>query len=319
MPPFPKPRFDYEINLKTELTALRDYERGEPGRAIPDKHAGNLLLATWNIANLGVQKRSPEAYRLIAEILSWFDVIAIQEVNDNPSGLLALRSELPRSYGFVYSDASGNKERLTYVYDTLKVTLSDEIGEVAFPPSEYRWVNQADITGYVFNGFDRTPYLATFSAGNFVFSVVNCHSFFGDGSQASMDRRTLETLAVARYTDLRRKSRHAVTTDIVALGDFNLPKLSSDDPIYRALTKRGLEIPQHSTQIGSAIASDNHYDQIAFFPGETQQNFVRSGVFDFDGCLFVDLWNDRGEKDFMAWSRYYISDHRPLWAEFRGG
>ena len=61
-----------------------------------------------------------------------------------------------------------------------------------------------------------------------------------------MDRRTLETLAVARWTDLRRKSRHAFTTDVI-VGDFNLPKLSSDDPIYRALTRRGMELPPHST------------------------------------------------------------------------
>ena len=317
MPPFPKPRFRYTFDLEAELAALRDYERNEPGRGIPDKHADNLLLATWNVANLGVQQRTPEAYRLITEVLSWFDVIAIQEVNDDPRGLFALHAELPRSYGLVYSDASGNKERLTYVYDTMKVTLSDEIGEVAFPPSEYRWVNDADVKEYVFNGFDRTPYLATFTAGSFVFSLVNCHSFFGDDSQASMDRRTLETLAVARYTDLRRKSRYAATRDVIALGDFNLPKISLDDPIYRALTRRGLEIPEHSTEVGSAIASDSHYDQIAFFPGETQQDFVRSGVFDFDGCLFTDLWDDRGEKDFMAYARYYISDHRPLWAEFR--
>ena len=29
-------------------------------------------------------------------------------------------------------------------------------------------------------------------------------------------------------------------SDIIALGDFNLPLLESDDPILRALTKRGL-------------------------------------------------------------------------------
>ena len=40
------------------------------------------------------------------------------------------------------------------------------------------------------------------------------------------------------------------------------------------------------------------------------------GVFDFDGALFKTLWDSRGRRDFLAYLRYYVSDHRPLWAEF---
>lgn len=317
MPPFPKPRFHYEIDVSRELGALRDYEKEAAGRDVPDKRGDNLLLATWNVANLGLQQRTPGAYRLIAEIISWFDVIAVQEVNDDVAGLLSLQRELPRSYRLVFSDASGNDERLAFVYDTMKVSLSDEIGEVAFPPSELRHVKLPDVSEYEFTAFDRNPYLVTFTRGSFVFSLVNCHSYFGGTNKASMDRRSLETYAIARWTDLRRNSRNAFTKDVIALGDMNLPKVTKGDRIYEALTKRGLHIPAHSTEVGSSIASDSHYDQIAFFPEETQEAFVRSGVFDFDGALFSDLWESRGEKDFLAFTRYYISDHRPLWAEFR--
>ena len=70
--------------------------------------------------------------------------------------------------------------------------------------------------------------------------------------------------------------------------------------------------------MGSSIASDSEYDQIAFFPGETQNDFTgQHGVFDFDWVLFEDLWNARGEKDYNAYLRYYLSDHRPMWMEFR--
>ncbi|HEV2070903.1 MAG TPA: hypothetical protein VGR26_14015, partial [Acidimicrobiales bacterium] len=55
--------------------------------------------------------------------------------------------------------------------------------------------------------------------------------------------RRLETYAVARWADLRRRSRHAVTTDVVALGDFNLPKAEPGDPVFEALTSRGLHLP----------------------------------------------------------------------------
>ena len=41
----------------------------------------------------------------------------------------------------------------------------------------------------------------------------------------------------------------------------------------------------------------------------------RSEVFDFDGALFKDLWDDRGKDDYFDYVRYHISDHRLLWAE----
>jgi hypothetical protein len=132
-----------------------------------------------------------------------------------------------------------------------------------------------------------------------------------------MNRRSLETMAVARWSDYRRRSPYAATRDILALGDFNLPKAAPGDPIFDQLTGRGLRLPPHSTEIGSTIATDSHYDQIAYFPTETDAEFEGMGVFDFDGALFRTLWQSRGREDFLAYLRYYISDHRPLWAGFR--
>jgi hypothetical protein len=82
VPPFPKPRFAYEYDLDRELVALRAYRRTKPGRQIPRKSAGRLLLATWNIANLGVQDRLDSDYALMAEVIGWVDLVAVQEVND---------------------------------------------------------------------------------------------------------------------------------------------------------------------------------------------------------------------------------------------
>jgi len=72
--------------------------------------------------------------------------------------------------------------------------------------------------------------------------------------------------AVDRWADLRRKSRYALTPSIIALGDFNMPKVDPEDPIYQALTARGLRLPAHSTKVGSNLAGDRDYDQIVFFP-----------------------------------------------------
>jgi len=52
---FPKPNFSYEYQLSSQIDALREYRDTAPGRAIPTKAADRLLVATWNVANLGVQ------------------------------------------------------------------------------------------------------------------------------------------------------------------------------------------------------------------------------------------------------------------------
>jgi len=74
------------------------------------------------------------------------------------------------------------------------------------------------------------------------------------------------------------------------MGDFNMPMAVAGDPIFDALTKLGLEVPDHSTQIASSITNDAHYDQVAFFPGTTQNRFTgRKGVFNYDALVFADL------------------------------
>ena len=318
MPPFPEPAFDYTYEPAVEIAALRDWRKNKPGRQIPAHRPNRLLVATWNVANLGLQKRSDADHALIAEILRWFDLVAVQETNDDLTGLRAVLSQLPKKYRTVFSDAAGNNERMAFVYDATKLTVGNEIGEVAPAPAEYRHIRLPGIV-QKFNGFDRNPYVATFTIGEFTVSLVNVHLYFGSDSTRSMNRRRLETYAVARWADLRRRSRHAVTTDVVALGDFNLPKAVPGDPVFEALTSRGLHLPPHSTQIGSSIATESHYDQVAFFPGETGREFVKSGVFDFDGAVFADLWQSRSRADFEAYVRYHLSDHRPLWAQFRTG
>ncbi len=317
MPPFPKPTFSYDYRLSSQMEALREYRDTKPGRAVPTKAQDRLLVATWNVANLGVHDRRDQDYRLIAEIVGWFDLIAVQEVNDDLSGLRAVHEHLPASFRMLFSDAAGNDERLAFLYDSEKITLMEEVGEIAVPPSELRYVTLSGIEQR-FDGFDRNPYLASLSCGAFDLALVSVHLYFGSESAVSMNRRSLETYAVARWADLRRNSPHAYSRDIVALGDFNMPKAEPGDPIFEALTKRGLHLPKHSTRIGSSVQTDNQYDQVAFFAGETQDEFTGNlGVFDFDGALFRTIWDERSREEFFAYVRYYISDHRPLWVEFR--
>ena len=313
MPAFPKPKFAFEYDLNAEVSRLRKHKNA---RAIPKREQGKLLLATWNIANLGAQDRRDQDLSIIAEVVSWFDIVAVQECRENFGDLFDIHNKLPKSYRVIMSDASGNNERMAFLYDNKKLTVLEEVGEIAFAPSRYKSIKLPGINAQ-FNGFDRTPYLAAFSVGDTSIIFVNVHLFYGDEKPASIARRTLETFAVAKWADLRKKSPYSFTRELVALGDFNMPKREPGDPIFNALTKLGLELPEHSTQIASAISSDSNYDQIAFFPETTQNRFTGlKGVFDYDAVIFPDLWNNRAnQNNFKAYLRYYISDHRPMWVQ----
>ena len=315
MPAFPKPRFIFEYGIAAEIERLRAHKLK---RGVPARSAENMLVATWNLANLGAQQRRDQDRTLIAEVLSWFDIVAIQECRENFADLEDLQRKLGSSVRMLMSDAAGNDERLAFLYDSSRFRLLEEVGEIAFPPSQYGRIKLPGVTE-TFNGFDRTPYLAAFQIGQSSITFVNVHLFYGEEKAAAVGRRALETFAVARWADDRRRSAFSFTRELVALGDFNMPKCEPGDPIFNALTKFGLELPEHSTQIGSSISSDANYDQIAFMPGMTAECFTGlKGVFDFDSCLFPDLWQGGvNQKNYKSYCRYYISDHRPMWVQLR--
>ena len=245
-----------------------------------------------------------------------------QEVNDDLSGLRALMAHLPRHYQVLFSEASGNQERAAFIYDSRVVEQLEKVGRLSIPPSQLKNVKLPGST-QSFKGFDRGPYMAAFAArgGSFRFLLVSVHLYYGSESKKDIERRALETFAVAWWADRRRRSKHAFVSDIIPLGDFNLPKLDDKDEIYKALRSRGLRLPDEEerriSQVGgTSLDGLKHYDQIAFFPAATTE-LQDVAVFDFERPLFRDVFERKTPKQFLAYVRFHMSDHRPLWADFK--
>ncbi|MDP6443123.1 MAG: endonuclease/exonuclease/phosphatase family protein [Pirellulaceae bacterium] len=104
-----------------------DYIAPIPQRTINE----TLLLATWNIREFDAASygaRVPEAMLYIAEIISRFDIVAIQEVREDLRPLEKLRNILGRYWRFVVSDVTlgdpGNSERLAIMFDSRKVRFT---------------------------------------------------------------------------------------------------------------------------------------------------------------------------------------------------
>ncbi|HXF00097.1 MAG TPA: endonuclease/exonuclease/phosphatase family protein [Solirubrobacterales bacterium] len=336
MPPHPKPRLDYSYDVEAERAELRAWARL---REIPRRRRDRLLVATWNIANFGLQERRQPDHQLLAEVCSWFDIVAIQEVNDNLAGLRGLRECLGQGYEVLFSDASGNMERQAFVWDARRVRLLGKVGRLAIPPSQ---LDQIRLPGFdvSFRGFDRGPYMAAFETvaapRRLRCLLINVHLYFGSNALAHVTRRAQETFAVAWWAARRQRSDHAFTKNIIPLGDFNLPSPTPGDRIYEALTARGLQLAKANRALrhrglelprrraerlskvgGTSLDGLKHYDQIAFFPEQTLQP-SQVEVFDFDNTLFQELWEREADPwpGYRGYLRYYISDHRPLWAEF---
>ena len=105
------------------LLALRRQMRAEVG---PHRGDDSLLLATWNIRDFDSNKfghgpRLPESFHYIAEVVSWFDLVAVQEVNRDLAALHKVMSLLGSDWDYLVTDTTegsgGNEERIAFVFD----------------------------------------------------------------------------------------------------------------------------------------------------------------------------------------------------------
>lgn len=315
--------------------------RGQLDAEIPKKTAERtLLLATWNIRQF-TDNRKQESYLYIAEILSRFDLIAVQEVKDTMKGLEKVKSILGKNWAYIATDVSeesgGNSERIAFLYDTNKVSFKNIAGEIVLP-------NTALIQGMQ---FARTPFCVAFQAGWFKFYLTTVHIFYGTGSEEEYERREKEISAIGTFLSRRAKKED---TSYIILGDFNIPDVG--DRYMNALENSGFFIPQdikeHPTNFGKEV---RHYDQIAFNLHLEEgveilkKDVKHSGAFDFTQSVYrdedykeyIDVMpeKDLKEKDPVTGKKktekrtgsaaktYFhstyrigqMSDHMPLWVE----
>jgi Endonuclease/Exonuclease/phosphatase family. len=349
--PFPKPVPALRIRSSSEIVALdKHFNR----RATPTPRNNRLLVASWNIANLGAQARTRGALTVIAHILKRFDLTAVQEINSDYSDFRQIVKLMGAEYDFIMSDTAGNDERLAYVFNRTKVRPEKLFGEVALRPREYpkrnvtvhyRQNRQAKVqtfTDVKFTPFDRNPFIGSFSCNKIDFVLANVHLYFGKFQTSSNEadrlkyaRRVLEIYALAKWAKKRSAGGNAWDKDIVLLGDMNIPNMENNEATLKALEEfswkavelygdTNLATTENLTRIGgSNLGNDKTYDQIAFAPTSLKNRITNTGVFDFDSAVFASTWKKlaasnshaKAVKGFNAYLRYYISDHRPIWVE----
>jgi endonuclease/exonuclease/phosphatase family metal-dependent hydrolase len=342
---FKKPKFNFDYKLDEEKTNF-DQFFSDPNRAIPPKKENEIDLASWNIANLGVQKRRDKDFRLIAHVLSKFDMIAVQEVNVNLKHFEKVVDFLGTDYDMTLTDTAGNEERLAVVYKTgvfrrrqlfgeLDYNPNGKInkkGEYVVPPKKQSFKFQGKKVELKFYNFNRNPFLSTWEVigRNKTFLLANAHIYYGKkGTESAKFKNRLAEVYFladwARNQQTSKKKANLYESNIILIGDMNIPKMSSDDPVYRALKRRGMQPSKYSTQAGTTIQEFTNYDQIVFTNDKlkvTKINNHQAVVVDFDNFILRNLWKqvedgDRTLTDFKAWVKFAISDHRPIFVRLK--
>jgi hypothetical protein len=279
-----------------------------------------LLIASWNLREfggnaLGGREREPLFY--IAEIISAFDIVAVQEVRDNLDTLDQLMNILGSWWDYLVTDvtpgAAGNRERLAFVFDKRKVVFGGLAGEISPPATKG---DDGLLTSP--QAFARSPYLAGFRAGWFKFSICTGHLYYGL-SKADDPQRVIETEQLVAMLQKRLDAKDRWARNLILLGDFNV--FSNDDAMFKKLYTVFKQPPGLST-VKTNQDRTKPFDQLAFL-STSQLNVIdesRSGVFDYYQQVYRlqdETAYDRGTSklSFKQWRSYKMSDHLPIWCE----
>jgi hypothetical protein len=207
------------------------------------------------------------------------------------------------------TDRAGNRERIGYLYDKRASTFTGLASEADPPRRKSRKTGEYEPT----IDWWRSPFMASFSAGNFDFILLTVHIRWGGDDEAV---RVKPLTRLAEWIDKRSKEKAVVDKDIIVMGDFNIPKV--DDAVFQAITSKGLSIPEvlRGKNHGSNLARTKHYDQILHYSRHTKTFTDIGGVLDFYNndwrSLFpAEQYPGMSKTDFT----YELSDHLPLWVQ----
>lgn len=236
----------------------------------------HIKIASFNIRFFSIENRDTEDFEYIAKILSKFDVIAIQELEDVEA--LERTMQFMRGYSYKVSDKVG-RERYAFVYN-----------------KRVRPLEEGRIYGSG-GKFIRDPYYATFRAGNFDFTLITVHILYGESEEARRPE-VRELAKVYEYIQGKDPSEN----DIILLGDFNLPPT---DEAFMDLKSIPSMIHLVKSPEKTTISDKSLLDNIWFQRKYVREYSGRYGVYEFDR-------NFRSKRQARR-----ISDHRPVWAEFK--
>lgn len=328
---------DYDLNTsvgRRSKEGLQRLNKALLSAGFPDRrHKDVLLFATWNIRDFGRNfsgygERLEESYAYIAEVISHFDIIAVQEVRD-PEALAKLMKYLGDDYrsefGLVAPGVAGGNEQLGFIYDSRKIALGDISTTIVLGRGSIEHTRTGQPS--------RPPFVAEFVSNERRFLIATTHIYFGATSGPGFERRIKELETIATELD-RSAEKYFSDRPMIIAGDLNVAEPHGRE--MAALTQNGFETDPVLASMASNYADTRPYDQIMVRADKLKRlAFGKVGVFKvLDHVFREDDWNlykvdiSRGDKEgrlsgndpesyYRRFRTYQISDHHVKWAEFR--
>lgn len=296
------------------------------------------MLATWNIRDFDSAKygaRLDEAIYYIAEIIDSFDLVAVQEVNKDLTGLNRLMRILGGHWGAIFTDVTlgsrGNTERMAFLFDKRKVTFGGLAGELVLPGEKKggKLVAPTQLA--------RTPFVCGFRSGWTKFMLATVHIYYGPG-KAEPPERIREIREVSQKMAKITKEKNSWARNLILLGDFNIFK--PKNKTFQEIIDAGFKIPEELRKLPANVKQDKHYDQIAFMRRKGRMEWTgKAGVLNFYDTVFrledektylkrmmpgfntTAKGTPRTERSkasyYKGWRTHQMSDHLPMWVELK--
>ena len=246
----------------------------------------SIMIATFNIQIFGRTKSSKNnVMEIITKIVSKFDIIAIQEIQDiRKVTARRLQSKLKKNYKHVLGPRVGyshrRKEQYAYFYNTNKVKLL----------RSYTYDDRLD-------DFSREPFIAEFKikANKEKIVLINIHT------PPKFATREIKKLPEVIVDAMKRYSN----VNIILLGDLNADCTYFKENTYKQIFSPDIYIWTTPNKFDTTVKiTDCTYDRIILTMPMAPYYYDKRGVFKFDKAYKLPY-------NFAT----QVSDHYPVWIQ----
>ncbi|MFH1179152.1 MAG: endonuclease/exonuclease/phosphatase family protein [Candidatus Bathyarchaeota archaeon] len=254
----------------------------------------SIRIAAFNIQIFGESKRGKsDVMETLVDIVREFDVVLVQEIRDSsettaPIFLEAINALDGAEYAFVRSERLGrssSKEAYAYFYNTETVQYL---------------VGSAFVYDDVDDVFEREPFVASFRAGCFDFTLIGIHTK-PDDAYNEIGNLTIVFDLVESLGDER---------DIIALGDFNADGSYFDEDSMSNPLRGSEYIWVIGNDVDTMTKTDWTYDRMVM------TDYTYSGEYIADSAMVYRFDSVYGLNQTFTEA---VSDYYPIYGEFNTG
>lgn len=223
----------------------------DPARfGFPKRRRKSVILSSFNLLKLGKATNSAKRWEFLEKFAENVDLLAIQEVMDDLSGVRRLHQAIGPGYKLLVSDTTGAapgsgglRERLAFLYKSSRIELKELVSDITYDRSIVTTTLRQDINKWqaFFKAIDtenaqrildgkKPKSLTKFSHPAFLTFIRNphCAAFAIKGKNGA---DPIELLAINAHM-LFGKSKTERTREFNALMDWLIKRAKSRDRMY---------------------------------------------------------------------------------------